>query len=166
MKPAPDTAPALVPRGLRTRIGYLLNRPAVMIRRRAEKILEPLGIIPPHMGVISILRGEGPITQRALGEHLKIDPTSMVWLIDALEKKGYVRRVPHPEDRRAHLIKLTPAGESLFHKAGKELDQLEKEFLSPLTHAEQDQLKHLLTKLFKSVRTHGIPKDMFKPTHD
>src|SRR5260370_35936021 len=108
MKPSrtPHAAAPLVPRGLASRIGYLLNRPAVMIRRQAQKILEPLGIIPPHMGVISILRGEGPLTQRALGAHLKIDPTTMVWLIDALEKKAFIRRDPHPQDRRAHLVRL------------------------------------------------------------
>ena len=168
MKPTPtsNAAPSLVPRGLSSRIGYLLNRPAVMIRRQAQKILEPLGIIPPHMGLISILRGEGPLTQRALGGHMKIDPTTMVWLIDALEKKGLVRRDAHPEDRRAHLVKLTPAGEALFHRAARQLDRLEQEFLSPLTKTEQEQLKRLLTKLFKSVRTHGIPKDMFGKSHD
>ena len=40
---------------------YGQTGPAFMIRRLAEKVLQPLGIIPPHMGVISILRSDGPL---------------------------------------------------------------------------------------------------------
>ena len=80
------------PRSLMSRIGYLLNRPALQIRRMAEAALKPLGLVPPHMAVISTLASEGPQTQRALGAWLKVDPATMVWLIDHLEKKGLVRR--------------------------------------------------------------------------
>src|SRR5205807_1199087 len=127
-----------------------------------EKVLQPLGIIPPHMGVISILRSDGPLTQRQLGHLMKVDPTSMVWLIDALEKKRLVRREAHPHDRRAYHVKLTAAGEALYHRAAKQLEKMEAEFLSPLTQAEQEQLKRLLTRLFESIQPHGIPRDLFK----
>src|SRR5579872_2128607 len=146
------------PRGLMSRIGYLLNRPALQIRRMAAAALEPLGLIPPHMAIISTLNDEGPQTQRALGTKLKIDPTTMVWLIDALEKKELVRRGDHPEDRRAHLVELSSGGQAAFRQAAQRLDRLEDEFLAPLSKKEREDLKRLLTKLFQSVPTQGIPR--------
>jgi DNA-binding MarR family transcriptional regulator len=156
---SPKTHPSAVsrpharplPKGLTTRIGYLLNRPALMIREKAEEILKPLGLIPPHFGVMATLEGEGPQTQRALGALLRVDPTTMVWLIDHLEKAGLVRRGEHPKDRRAHLVELSPAGKATYRKASFWLNALDEEFLSPLTKAERDDLRRLLTKLFQSV---------------
>jgi DNA-binding MarR family transcriptional regulator len=144
------------------RIGYLLNRPAFQIRRMAQAALDPLGLIPPHMGVLSTLASEGPQTQRRMGERLRIDPTTMVWLVDVLEKKSLVRREEHPEDRRAHLVKLTRAGVALLGRARQRLERMEEEFLAPLSQAERAQLRRLLTKLFKSVTTQSIPPRIFK----
>jgi len=158
---------AALPRELMTHIGYLLNRPARQIRQMAQDALQPFGLIPPHFAVVSTLQSEGPHTQRMLGELLKIDATTMVWLIDDLEKKGFVRRDEHPEDRRAHLVKLTPSGVTLFRRAARKLDQLEKRFLEPLSKNEREDLKRLLTKLFKSVSTQALaPKCFTKEGED
>ena len=149
-----------------TRIGYLLNRTALQIREMVQEVLKPFGIVPPHLGVLTTLATEGPQTQRALGATLRIDPTTMVWLIDALEKKGWVRRQEHPEDRRAHLVTLSPRGEATFHETAREMDRIEKQFLATLSHKEQDDLRRLLTKLFASVSTGKISPTLFKEAGD
>jgi len=154
--------PPALPKGLTTRIGYLLNRPALLFRERAAQILKPLGLIPPHFGVIATLESEGPKTQRALGALLRVDPTTMVWLIDHLEKAGLVRRGQHPKDRRAHLVELSPSGKAVYRQASIRLNALDAEFLSPLTKSEQDELRRLLMKLFQSVPVQTIPKDFYQ----
>jgi DNA-binding MarR family transcriptional regulator len=151
-----------LPRGLMTRIGYLLNRPALQIRQMAQAALKPLGLIPPYIAVLSTLLTEGPQTQRALGERLKIDPTTMVWLIDGLEKKRFVRRGVHPKDRRAHLVAAAPSGKIVYERAVRRLDALEDQFLTPLTKNERDILRRLLRKLFEHVPTQGISPKIFE----
>jgi len=143
-------------------MGYLLNRPAFFIRERAQELLKPLGLIPPHFGVMATLASEGPQTQRALGKMLRVDPTTMVWIIDHLEKAGFVRRGMHPEDRRAHLVQLSPAGKSIHQQAAKRLDKLDEEFLAPLSKAEQAVLRRLLIKLFQNVVTQSVSPAQFK----
>ena len=152
------------PRPLNTRVGYLLNRVALQIRQMAQEALKPLVIIPPHMAVLSTLMSEGPQTQRAMGKLLKIDPTTMVWLIDELEKKGFVRRGEHPEDRRAHLVELAPTGKTAFHRAAKRLAELEDHFLMPLSKKEREDLKSILAKLYWHVPTQGMSSALFKAT--
>ncbi len=51
-----------------------------------------------------------PQTQRQLAEHLTADPPYITVLVDDLETRGLVRRVPHPTDRRAKLVELTASG--------------------------------------------------------
>ena len=42
-----------------------------------------------------------PLTLRALAERLTADPPYVTLMVDDLEKRGLVQRLPHPEDRRA-----------------------------------------------------------------
>ena len=162
---APSSPPAL-PRGLRDRFGYLLNRPAFLFRKKAQDILKPMGLIPPHFAVIATLQSEGPQTQRALGALLRVDPTTMVWIIDHLEKAGLVRRGRHPKDRRAHLVELSAAGKAAFERASTRLRAMEEDFLAPLTKSERDELKRLLTKLFQKVQTLSVTPTQFKKGHE
>ncbi len=52
--------------------------------------------------------GEMPMGK--LGERLLVHPTSVTSTVDTLQRLGYVRRVPHPTDRRATLARITPKG--------------------------------------------------------
>jgi DNA-binding MarR family transcriptional regulator len=61
--------------------------------------------------VLWALRDSGPVRMRAVSDTLGITPRTLTGLIDALEADGWVTRKPHPSDRRATLLELTPAAE-------------------------------------------------------
>ena len=88
-----------------------------------------------------------PMTQKALGDMLRIDRTTMVTLIDDLERKGYVIRHRHPRDRRAFLIEPTDEGRAAKVAAVRILDAQKRRFLAPLTPDQQEQLGALLKLL-------------------
>lgn len=56
-----------------------------------------------------------------LSRHLMVHPTTVTLALDQLEKRGLVRRKPHPTDRRTILAVLTPAGREALDKATKAL---------------------------------------------
>jgi len=87
------------------------------------------------------------MTQKALGDALRIDRTTMVALIDDLEDKGYVTRQRHPHDRRAFLVHPTGAGRAAKTAAIRILDEQQRRYLAPLSPAERDQLGALLERL-------------------
>jgi DNA-binding MarR family transcriptional regulator len=58
--------------------------------------------------VLWALHDSGPVLMRALSQALGVSPRTVTGLIDALEADGWVTRSPHPTDRRATLIALTP----------------------------------------------------------
>lgn len=52
----------------------------------------------------------GPMTARRLADRLNCDASTATSLIDRLEGHGLVQRTPHPGDRRAKILQLTPRG--------------------------------------------------------
>ena len=61
--------------------------------------------------------GDGPVGLKELAESMTIDAPAATVTINDLEERKLVRREPHPTDRRAKLVSLTPAGRRLLEKA-------------------------------------------------
>jgi DNA-binding MarR family transcriptional regulator len=59
----------------------------------------------------------GPQTLRALADRLAADPPYVTLMVDDLERRELVRRTPHPRDRRAKLVELTPDGRATALRA-------------------------------------------------
>jgi DNA-binding MarR family transcriptional regulator len=64
-----------------------------------------------------------PHTQRELAEGLAADPPYVTLIVDDLEARRLVRRMPHPTDRRAKLVELTAAGRAAAARASAILDE-------------------------------------------
>jgi DNA-binding MarR family transcriptional regulator len=64
-----------------------------------------------------------PLTLRALADRLAADPPYVTLMVDDLEERGLVHRMPHPEDRRAKLVELTAAGRAAAARADAILDE-------------------------------------------
>lgn len=89
---------------------------------------------------------EGRLPLGKMGERLMVHPTSITNAIDRLEEQGLVRRVPHPEDRRAILAEITPVGVDLVERATQAV--VEAEFgLGDLSEAEADRLTREIRKM-------------------
>lgn len=70
------------------------------------------GLTEARAHLLWLLR-EGPATQRELAEQLRVTPRNITGLVDGLVADGRVVRHPHPTDRRATHVDLTPAGREL-----------------------------------------------------
>ena len=108
--------------------------------------LADLDLDVKHYSVLSALR-EQASSQVALSEALRIDRTTVVQLIDDLEKKQLVRRTVNPLDRRAHMLKITKPGRQLTICAERQAILGDETFLAPLKRGEREQLKALLIRL-------------------
>ncbi len=65
------------------------------------------GISPADLDALEHLEADGPLTQRELGERLWLTSGAVTMLVDRLERGGWVRRRPHPADRRSTLVELS-----------------------------------------------------------
>ena len=85
--------------------------------RYAAALAKSMGIEASELAALEHLQGAGPMTPGRLGERLSMSPGAVTALVDRLEKRGHVERLPNPEDRRSALVRETEAGlgESLGH---------------------------------------------------
>jgi DNA-binding MarR family transcriptional regulator len=85
-----------------------------------------------------------PMTLRELAERMSCEPSNATFVADRLEELGYLERRPHPDDRRAKQLVVTPKGTELRERLLELLS--EDSPLAPLAPDEQDALQHLLTR--------------------
>ncbi len=116
------------------------------MRERFESRVAHLGLRSKHYGVLLLLR-EGARSQAEIGRGARVDRTTMVALIDELERLGLVERARHAEDRRAHAVTLTARGRQVEREASQAVDSTEAECFAPLAPEEREQLRALLSKL-------------------
>lgn len=78
-------------------------------------------LTPARAGALLVLHRSGtPMVQRELSRALRCTPRHVTTLVDALEGRDLVRRRAHPDDRRATLVELTPAGAALSERLARE----------------------------------------------
>jgi DNA-binding MarR family transcriptional regulator len=89
---------------------------------RKVAVSEALGVSWARVLLLRLLAAE-PKTLRAIAEWLAADAPYVTLMVDDLERRGLVRRKPHPEDRRAKLVQLTAAGRAAAARAEAILDE-------------------------------------------
>jgi DNA-binding MarR family transcriptional regulator len=136
-----------IPEPIRRSLAFTLARAAHRVREGVERSLEPLGIRGPHLFILMMMRADGPMSQAALTKRLWIDRTTMVHIIDDLERLGLVERTRDPNDRRANAVRVSPRGEEVLARAGQLAHAGEAGVMSALSPEEQEQLRSLLARL-------------------
>ncbi|NVO00053.1 MAG: MarR family transcriptional regulator [Geobacteraceae bacterium] len=128
-------------------IGFLL---AKAYQRACALYKEKFGnyeLTPQQFGLMRFLWEEDAITQVELSNRSQIDRTTIGGLIDKLEQLALVKRMPHPEDRRAYRISLTETGKNLEKELAPLADELQATILNPLTAQEVESLITILQKI-------------------
>jgi DNA-binding MarR family transcriptional regulator len=139
-----DTPIISIPESLADQVGYLLSKAHLRVHVSANEALAPLGLTVKHYGLLTLLVHEGPVSQGRLGEVMRIDRTTMVALIDDLERAGHVDRTRNPEDRRAYALSATVAGKRIQRSAATLMERIQDEALSPLSTGERRELRRML----------------------
>jgi DNA-binding MarR family transcriptional regulator len=135
------------PEPLASAPGFLLSWNGQRMAFKFAQALEPLGLRPPHFGVMTLIDAHPGSTQQELGTRSLIDPSSMVSVIDELEAMGLAERRRHPDDRRKHAVYLTARGRRTLERARKAAIEMARDVFAPLDPDELETLRRLLRKL-------------------
>jgi DNA-binding MarR family transcriptional regulator len=126
---------------------FLLKRLGFNAKERSMKAYEQTGLHPYHHGILTMLGERSLETQGAIADALGYDRGQLVGLLDELEERGLVERRRDPNDRRRHIVRITPDGEKTLRQLRALSKQIEDEFLSPLDDEERANLHALLYRL-------------------
>jgi DNA-binding MarR family transcriptional regulator len=128
------TAPAAV----------LITRLARVIYRYVDE--ERLGMTMKQYGMLNYLRDFDGITQGKLGEAVGLDANTVVLLLNGLEERGFAVRERDPDDRRRHLVRITPAGVKALVRGDRAVEAVTDDVFAALDADERAQLGALLAK--------------------
>ena len=130
----PTTAGALV----------LVTRMSRAIYRAVDA--DELGMTLKEFSMLNVVSDAGAVTQRELGTLMSVDANMVVQLLNGLESAGFAVRERDPEDRRRHVVRITPKGVKALTKAEQVLDRSTDGVLGSLDESERAQLHALLAK--------------------
>jgi DNA-binding MarR family transcriptional regulator len=147
-----STAQALSRRTVATdqRIVSLLRAPYLAALTEVEDRLRTAfpDLRPAHFIVFQLI-ARPPAGSRLteLAERARMTKPSMLELVDALELRGYVERIPDASDRRAKLIRLTPRGMAAYQGGFDAVNDIQANWAAHLGDDKFAQLFALLTDL-------------------
>ena len=126
---------------------FLLKRLGMKAKEESQAAYSDAGVHPYHYSILATLAEGERETQGAIADALDFDRGQLVGLLDEMEEAGLVERRRDPEDRRRQVVVMTPAGKKTLVKVRAVAQQLDDEFLAPLTAEQRKQLQKLLLAL-------------------
>ena len=133
------------------RISILVKKSSLVFDKLSNQLLSPYDLTGSQFKILMMLyhTPEGSLRQTDIEAKFSMTNPTVTGLVQKLEIKGLVRRVPHPGDRRSKVLVLTERA-----MAGKEellalADSLERQMTKNLNAEECEQLAFLLTKMLK-----------------
>lgn len=114
---------------------------------------EPFGLTPVQFAALAAVRRDPGIDQRTLARTIGFDTSTIGGVVDRLERRGLMRRVTSPEDRRARRLEVTTEGRAVLREILPAVLRAQRRILAPLEAAERRAFVRALKVLVESNNT-------------
>ena len=126
-----------------------------VMHRIVDRTMSCAGLSFARTKVLMRVANEGPMNQATLAGLLGFAPRSVTEAVDALERDGLVSRTEDPQDRRARIVAITPAGRDAHEAAVAVKAKAMTEIFGSLTPEQRSTL----LELFATIRTNLVSGD-------
>lgn len=125
----------------------VLSKAYRSITNHVETDIRKKGLNPTEFGVLELLFHQGDQPLQKIGDKILLASGSITYVVDKLEKKGYLARIPCEEDRRITFASITDKGrellDSIFPDHWKQIERI----TAGLSPEEKEAAIELLKKL-------------------
>lgn len=128
----------------------LLFRTAHLQQNFMRPQLTRLGLSPGQPKVLRCLRDRGPCSQRTLADYCEVDPAAICRMLDSMERNGFLRRCPCPNDRRTGEVRLTNKGRDMLALWEEQCNAFEAQMLQGFSEEETRQLRDFLSRAYRN----------------
>src|SRR5688500_15435077 len=116
-------------------------------KQTEELFATKLEVSERELALLRTLVEEGPMITKELGGRFGVPVSTMTGLVDRMEKKGLIRRVPGRRDRRSIELETTPAGAMALKEHDRDIEAVARGMLEALAERDQEQLIQILRRV-------------------
>lgn len=117
-----------------------------------SKKIEHIGIDRHFTTMVAIDKAKEKCTQQYLSDLQKIDKVEMVRVLDYLVTKGMITRAVNPNDRREHIIQLTPKAKKIMPEIHDGITNMNKIALKGFSKNDQELFKGFIEKIILNLK--------------
>ena len=128
-------------------LGYHLRRAQSAVFQDFAASMNGTDITPGQFGVLALIQANSGLSQTRLAQILGIDRSTLVAVLDKLERQGLVERAARPNDRRSHALKLSRQGQTRFEALARLVKKHEARIARQLSSRERQMLIELLQRI-------------------
>lgn len=133
-------------------VGYQLRMAQIAMFRDFSTGLGEFDVTPGLFGVLVIIEANPDLKQAELARATQLDRSTVVSVIDNLERRGLVERRSALNDRRSNALRLTAEGVALLRKLKRQVNVHEKRLVENFSDEERETFRGLLQKVFPEYR--------------
>jgi DNA-binding MarR family transcriptional regulator len=127
-------------------------RTATAFERAHAAELLPHGLNTSQLNILTVLdRAPEALTMGALGQAVSVRPANLTGVVDGLARRGFVERVPNPNDRRSNLMQIGAQGRTFLRKFLPGHWVHLNKLMDDLTPRQKQQLESLLERFLESI---------------
>ncbi|WFU56733.1 MarR family winged helix-turn-helix transcriptional regulator [Bradyrhizobium pachyrhizi] len=124
--------------------GYAVRRFQLWIFQDFIKTLATVDIRPTQYSVMTVIGANPGLSQMAVAKRLGIERARLVHLLDSLEERDFVSRVPSATDRRSHALHLTARGKTALAQFKRLAAEHERHVAEKIGKENREQLLQIL----------------------
>lgn len=132
------------------RLSIASNRVSAAVATAYEALF---GLSIPQWRLIAVIAQGAGVTQQALGAATQMDKVMVSRAAIALVERGLVKRAPHPDDQRSHLLSLSAAGQALYDAVAPKALALEAQIFGGFSAEESAQFAAMLARVEAAAAT-------------
>lgn len=137
----------------------IILRASTSITKMVKKDMDSYGVNPTEFMVLELLYNKGSQAIQVIGNKVLLASSSITYVIDQLEKKGFVQRKQYPEDRRVTLVSLTVEGKELMDEIFPQHSSAIQQLFEDLSDKELVKLSDDIKKIgYKAAEFNEITK--------
>lgn len=130
----------------------VMSRAQKAISEQTNHFFQKNGVNPTEFAVLELLYHKGKQPLQKIGGKILLASGSITYVIDKLEKRGYITRVNCPNDRRVTYAEISEEGKEFMSKIFPEHEEKLHELTNALSPEEKDQAIELMKKLGLSIK--------------
>ncbi|SEP72464.1 DNA-binding transcriptional regulator, MarR family [Streptomyces sp. yr375] len=130
---------------------YMVKQVELVARSHLDELVKPSGITALQYTALTVLERHDGLSAAQLARDSFVTAQSIADLVRTLERRGLIRRVRNPRNRRELLILLTEEGRELLDRHAGPVRELEERMVRELTAHQTEQLRTALSKAWHAL---------------